>query len=77
MQTNAKYDNPGQPVTNEKKEDSVKEFSREYPPFKSKYIVSFEEFIEGYPIVDERVVPYLKAAYDKNTSMVIPYLFVL
>ncbi|MCF6096490.1 hypothetical protein L1766_05630 [Thermovorax subterraneus] len=74
---NAKYENPGQPVTTEKREDEVKKFSHEYPPFKSKYIVPFEEFIKDYPIVDERVVPYMKAAYEKYTGMVIPYLFIL
>lgn len=74
---NAKYDNPGQPVTTEKMEVENKKFSQKYPPFKSKYLIPFEEFIKDYPVADEKLIPYMKAAYEKYRGMVMQYLFVL
>ena len=74
---NSKYDNAGERVTTAKKEDSIVKFSHTYPEFKSKYIVSYEDFIKDYPPVDDRIDPLMRKAYNKYTSMVIPYLFVL
>ncbi|WP_213975242.1 uroporphyrinogen decarboxylase family protein [Tepidanaerobacter acetatoxydans] len=71
---NSKYTNAGQPVTTAKREDSIVKFSHTYPEFKSKYIVSFDEFIKDYPPADDRVEPLMRAAYDKYTSMVVPSL---
>ncbi|NLZ93321.1 MAG: hypothetical protein GX922_04800 [Firmicutes bacterium] len=66
---NGKYENAGELVTTAKKEDSIKKYSHLYPEFKSKYIVSFDEFKEEYPPVDERIEPLMRAAYNKYTDL--------
>ncbi|MFZ7132135.1 MAG: uroporphyrinogen decarboxylase family protein [Eubacteriales bacterium] len=68
---NGKYTNAGQPVTADKKEDSIIKYSHLYPEFKSKYIISFDDFKKEYPPVDERIEPLMRAAYDKYTAEVI------
>lgn len=73
----AKYDNPGQPVTTDKRENSIVKFSHLYPKFKSKYIVPYDEYIKDYPPVDDILDPLMREAYNKYTSMVIPYLLVI
>ncbi|MCR3923129.1 MAG: hypothetical protein NUK65_11555 [Firmicutes bacterium] len=73
---NSKYENAGELVTTAKKEDSIQKFSHLYPDFTSKYIVSFDEFKQKYPPVDERVEPLMRAAYDKYTNMVTPFITV-
>ncbi|NLN07651.1 MAG: hypothetical protein GX167_08540 [Firmicutes bacterium] len=72
---NSKYDNAGEPATTAKKEDSIKKFSHLYPEFKSKYLVSFDEFKAEYPPIDERVEPLMRAAYEKYTDLVNPVRF--
>jgi len=67
---NGKYENAGELVTTAKKEDSIIKYSHLYPEFKSKYIVSFDEFKKEYPPVDERVEPLMRAAYDKYTDII-------
>ena len=67
---NGKYTNAGEKVTTAKREDSIKKYSHLYPEFKSKYIVSFDEFKKEYPPVDERVEPLMRSAYEKYSSMV-------
>lgn len=66
-----KYDNAGEPVTTAKKEDTIEKFSHLYPEFKSKYLVSFDEFKQEYPPVDEKIEPLMRAAYEKYTDIVI------
>lgn len=68
---NSKYDNAGELVTTDKKEDSVVKYSHLYPEFKSKYVVSFDEFKKSYPPVDDSVEPLMRSAYDKYTNMVL------
>jgi hypothetical protein len=67
---NGKYDNPGEIVTTAKKEDSIQKYSHLYPEFKSKYIVSFDEFKQEYPPVDERIEPLMRAAYERYSAIV-------
>ncbi|MGI6659139.1 MAG: uroporphyrinogen decarboxylase family protein [Dethiobacteraceae bacterium] len=72
---NGKYENAGEPVTTEKKEDSIKKYAHLYPEFKSKYIVSFDEFKKEYPPVDPRIEPLMRAAYEKYSAIVDRGLF--
>lgn len=67
---NGKYDNAGELVTTAKKEDSIKKYSHLYPEFKSKYIMTFDEYKEIYPPVDERAEPYMRAAYEKYSDII-------
>ena len=67
---NGKYDNAGQKSTSYVFEDTVEKYSDQYPEFKSKYIVSFDDFIKEYPPADDRAIPYMRAAYEKYTAMV-------
>lgn len=67
---NGKYDNPGELVTTDKREDSVQKFSHLYPEFKSKYLLSFDEFKKEYPPTHERVEPLMRAAYEKYCNIV-------
>ncbi|KPU44087.1 uroporphyrinogen decarboxylase UroD [Oxobacter pfennigii] len=71
---NSKYDNAGELVTIDKKEDSIVKYSHLYPKFESKYVVPFDEFKKAYPPVDDRVEPLMRHAYDKFTNMVLPFL---
>ncbi|MFZ7121585.1 MAG: uroporphyrinogen decarboxylase family protein [Eubacteriaceae bacterium] len=68
---NGKYSNAGQQVTTAKKADSIIKYSHLYPEFKSKYIVSFDDFIKEYPPADKRVEPLMRAAYDRYTAEVV------
>lgn len=70
IRDNGKYSNAGEQVTTAKKEDSIQKYSHLYPEFKSKYIISFDEFKKEYPPIDERVEPLMRAAYDKYTAIV-------
>ncbi|MFA0815983.1 MAG: uroporphyrinogen decarboxylase family protein [Anaerofustis sp.] len=72
---NGKYENAGQKSINILFEDTVQKFSDQYEPFRSKYVVSFDEFLQEYPAPDERAIPFMKAAYEKYTSMVPPEIF--
>ncbi len=70
--THGKYDNAGQKVSDVDPETTIhRGYDKEYPEFKSKYVQSFEEFAEDYPIPDERVHDLIKAAYDKYTAQAI------
>lgn len=71
---NGKYDNAGQKSTNFVFEDTVQKFSHLYPEFKSKYIVTFEDYLKENPAVDGRVIPYMRDAYNKYNAMVPPML---
>ncbi|KPU43756.1 uroporphyrinogen decarboxylase (URO-D) [Oxobacter pfennigii] len=71
---NSKYDNAGELVTTAKTEDSIVKYSHLYPEFKSKYIVSFDEFKKVYPPVDDRIEPLMRSAYNKYTNMVLPFM---
>lgn len=70
-----KYENAGELVTTAKKEDSVQKYSHLYPEFKSKYLVSFDDFKKEYPPVDERVEPLMRAAYERYSAMIDRGLF--
>ncbi|MCR3922618.1 MAG: hypothetical protein NUK65_08915 [Firmicutes bacterium] len=67
---NGKYSNAGELVTTAKKEDSIYKYSHLYPEFKSQYLMNFDEFKQGYPPVDDRVEPLMRAAYDKYMGMI-------
>ncbi|MPW24337.1 hypothetical protein GC105_00835 [Alkalibaculum sp. M08DMB] len=67
---NGKYENAGDVVTTENKEDSIKKYSHLYPEFKSKYVLTFDEFKKVYPPSDQRVEPLMRAAYDKYFNMI-------
>jgi len=75
VRDHGKYSNAGELVTTAKKEDSIQKYSHLYPEFKSKYLLSFDEFKKEYPPIDERVEPLMRAAYDKYTAMVLAHLF--
>ena len=67
-----KYDNAGEKVSDVDPETTIhRGYDKEYPEFKSKYVQSFEEFAEDYPIPDERVHDLIKAAYDRYTAQAI------
>lgn len=67
---NAKYDNPGEISINEKFEDSVVKYSDQYPEFKSKYIVSWDEYKKLYPPVNDLADRLMKEQYEKYVAMV-------
>ena len=49
-------------------------FAKEYPEFKSKYIVPFEEFKAQYPYVYEESEEFMRAQYEKYTNTVQAYI---
>ena len=65
-----KYDNAGQIVNpGMTRMDNVVHY--DIPEFKSKYVIPFEEFIEGYPLPDrDDVREIVKKAYYKYRSMI-------
>ena len=67
---NGKYDNAGELVTTDKKEDSIQKFAHTYPEFKSKYYVPFDEFKKVYPPVSDKAEPLMRAAYEKYSNMI-------
>ena len=67
---NAKYDNPGEKSINYVFEDTVSKFSDQYPEFKSKYVMSWEEYKKLYPPVNDLVEPIMKEKYEKYTAMI-------
>ncbi|QSX09011.1 uroporphyrinogen decarboxylase [Alkalibacter rhizosphaerae] len=67
---NGKYDNAGELVTTEKKEDSIQKYSHLYPKFESKYVESFEELTKDHPPADPRVEPLMRAAHEKYQNMI-------
>lgn len=70
VQLNTKYDNAGQLVSTVKKDDTIiKGYKERYPEFKSKYIISFDDFIKEYPPIDERAIPIMREKYDKYSKM--------
>ncbi len=70
----AKYDNAGEASLPYKFEDTVTKYSDTYPEFKSKYLVSFDDYKKLYPPVDESVEPLMKAQYEKYTKMIPPFI---
>ena len=63
---NGKYANAGQKSITLNFEDTVqKGYADEYPEYKSPYAMSFDDYIKKYPPVDERVIPAMRAAYEK------------
>ena len=66
----AKYDNPGEKSINYVFEDTVSIFSDQYPPFRSKYVMSWEEYKKLYPPVNDLVEPIMKEKYEKYTAMI-------
>lgn len=71
---NTKYENAGEPVTTVPREDTIqKGLAEGYPEFKSKYIVSFDDYIKQFPPVDERVTELMRARYEKYSRMAEAY----
>ncbi|NLN06122.1 MAG: hypothetical protein GX167_00690 [Firmicutes bacterium] len=64
---NGYYDNAGEQVTTMKKEDTIKKFT--CPEFKSKYIISFDEYKQEFPPVDKRIEKYMHEGYEKYTEL--------
>ncbi len=73
---NTNYANAGQKASGEfdftNFQNTVKPYLKDYPVYKSKHDLPFEEFIADYPVPDERALPYMKAAYEKYLRMA-PY----
>ena len=73
---NIKYDNAGQKSSTEfdflNFQDTVKPYLKDYPEFKSKYDLPFDQYISDYHVPDERVLPIMRQQYEKYTTMV-PY----
>ncbi|MBF7097088.1 uroporphyrinogen decarboxylase family protein [Alkalibacter mobilis] len=67
---NGKYENAGERVTTEKKEDSIQKYSHLYPEFKSKYVHTFEDLKEEYPPAHPRVEPLMREAYDRYFNII-------
>ena len=67
---NAKYANAGQKSISCKFEDTVVKYSDQYPEFKSKYIVSWEEYKKLYPPVNDIADKLMKQQYEKYVKMV-------
>ncbi|NLZ39145.1 MAG: hypothetical protein GX893_06005 [Firmicutes bacterium] len=70
---NYKYENAGEKVSSVKKEDTIRDYSNQYPEFKSKYIIDFDDFIADYPPADEKAIPFMRAAYEKYSAIVDPF----
>lgn len=70
---NYKYENAGEQVSSVKKEDTIRDYANDYPEFKSKYIIDFDDFIADYPPADEKAVPFMRAAYEKYSAIVDPF----
>ena len=70
IQEHSKYDNAGQPsMTGDKAASIQRGYADNYPAFKSKYFVSFEEFTADYPYVYPQAEELMRAQYEKYTSM--------
>lgn len=67
---NGKYSNAGQQVTTAKKEDSIIKYKHLYPEYKSKYNVSFDEYLKEHPPVDDRIIPLMREAYQKYANII-------
>lgn len=67
---NGKYDNAGQVTKANDRMSSVQKFSDQYPPFKSKYIVGFDDYISDYPPAAPSVEPYMRSAYTRFNELV-------
>ena len=74
LHENSSYDNAGQPSMTDDREASIVKYSDQYQKFESKYIVSFDEFKKSYPPADERAEPFMRAQYEKYTSMAEAFL---
>ncbi|HCX65896.1 MAG TPA: hypothetical protein DHN33_11890 [Eubacteriaceae bacterium] len=70
---NNRYDNAGEKVSPTRKEDTIEKFSDQYPEFKSKYIISYEEWKQDYPPVNEKADEAMRKAYERYSKMVEPY----
>ncbi|MDR2519540.1 MAG: uroporphyrinogen decarboxylase [Eubacteriaceae bacterium] len=66
---NGKYANAGQKASGEfdftNFQGTVKPYLKDYPPFKSKFDLPFEEFIKGFPVPAEKALPLMKMQYEK------------
>ena len=68
VREHSKNDNAGQLVNpTMKREDTIVHY--EFPEFKSKYIVPYDEYKKEYPPVSESIEPYMRAGYDKYNGM--------
>lgn len=74
LHNNRTYDNPGQLVTDVKREDTIESFEHKYKKFTSKYLMSFDEFKKLYPPADEKAEPYMRKQYEKYTNMAMGFL---
>jgi len=73
---NGKYSNAGEKASGDfdfiNFQDTVKPYLKDYPVFKSKYDLPFEEFIKDYPVPAERALPIMKQKYEHFLNM-LPY----
>ncbi len=58
-------------------EDTVEHYLDQYLSFKSKYVVSFDDYIKENPPADERALAVMRSAYDKYNQMVPATLMML
>ena len=64
IREHSKNDNAGELVNaSMKREDTIVHY--EFPEFKSKYVVSYDEYKKEYPPVSPRMEPYMRAGYEK------------
>ena len=75
LQENSKYSNAGQKSMSGDKEKTIRKgYANDYPEFKTKYFVSFDEFKSQYPYVYPDAEADMRAQYDKYTKTVEAYI---
>ena len=71
VRDNTKYDNAGDTVYDCDPDTTIhKGLMDKYPPFTSKYVLSFDEYMKEYPPVSDAAIPHMRKAYNKYLSMV-------
>lgn len=66
VRDNGKYSNAGEKVSTADKDSTIiKGLTKKYPEFKSKYVLSFEDFKKEYPPVNDKCAALMEAAYKK------------
>jgi len=67
------YENAGEKVSGMEREDTIKYFEP-VEEFKSRYFISFEEWISDYKVPDPSVLPELRETYNRISEGVYPLL---
>lgn len=69
------YESFGYKVSETAREDTINtSYEAKYPKFTSKYYVSFDEFKQLYPPVDEKAEPFMRKAYEKYMGMALGFM---